>query len=536
MKISFVYYFIKISYNNHMMNKRPLVNFCLLLLLIGLGGFFFAPMARAETSAACQSFVADTTPVSEAGGTTAAGITPANTVYFLDKFGDWIKLRLFSFTQDSKINTLLDQAQERVGELEDLAEQNNLKVAYVNSIISSYNGIMAEVDERLAGLVSNGNDVEDILERIVKISAKNQLVVATLLTNVAADNYNKIYSAYNNTSDNFCTSVGAWVNRVNQCSDAVVMYQELNNNYANIVATINEAANNFADLSAGYQAASIYQEKLVALQDYLETYINGLIYYLGDSDGSVADKTYHLQNFLNSITTDSNYVEVLASQPGLIVDDTGADSSAADRGLIASLSFLQKLTAGLGGYDSPLSFALAFKTNEVNGLTGEIKQLDSLIANRRSRIAYLKDSQETCAGLEKSYRKVITNLRTNKLSKAKDLIDDIWSSLNTLDESYLTGCGLSETIKFLHNVSQNGDLFSDSNCTNSSYASELATWASQQSMVWEMMDSFHDQLINVYQAEINTYQAIRTVRASLLSAANNDLALMMMLIPMIIQI
>jgi hypothetical protein len=120
--------------------------------LFTVSGFAVQVRAAGETSATTTTADTVTTYKDE------AGITPDSILYPVDKLIDEVQVVL-SFTDASKVEALLDNAEERLGESEVMAEAGN-QIA-TEEALEAYNDTVSKVNDTLDELVEANQDSED---------------------------------------------------------------------------------------------------------------------------------------------------------------------------------------------------------------------------------------------------------------------------------------------------------------------------------------------------------------------------------------
>jgi hypothetical protein len=97
-----------------------------------------------------------------------AGVTPDSILYPIDKLIDEVQV-IFTFTDGSKVETLLSNAEERLGESEVMAEAGNKEGA--EEALKAYTETITEVNDKLDEVVKADADSEDTDkdEEVVKL-------------------------------------------------------------------------------------------------------------------------------------------------------------------------------------------------------------------------------------------------------------------------------------------------------------------------------------------------------------------------------
>jgi hypothetical protein len=94
------------------------------------------------------------------------GITPDSPFYFLDKLGKNISM-FFTFGEEAKANKALRYAEERLAEVQAMAEKN--KIREMTRAANDYEGFMEMVNERLEAAMENGTSA-NVSERLSELA------------------------------------------------------------------------------------------------------------------------------------------------------------------------------------------------------------------------------------------------------------------------------------------------------------------------------------------------------------------------------
>ncbi|MBL7021878.1 hypothetical protein ISR92_00920 [Patescibacteria group bacterium] len=489
--------------------------------------------------------------VQESSWEEEAGSTPANSFYFMDKLGDWLKLRLFSFTKDARINTLLDQAQERIGELERLQRQNNLKPNYVNRIVGSYNDIMMEVSERLTDLQAGGSDMTDIMSRLAVLSAKNKTIIAGIMTKISAQNYDAIQSAYNQSGGNFCEVVDSWVARENQCNDTILLIQESSDSFNKIAEEIANVETTSVSINNSYQQVDSYLDIVNSINTGIESSKNSFDSSLKATDLSFNEKESVLKGELDDFRGD--YFYLLNNQPSVdtAIRDIIAYSTQSIGGLVAraragtalidvalnnseisaDIGYIEKImSANLSDEKSLDNLLEDLKDAKRISIETEVNTLSSLVNKQVDEINKLEEGRNICEGLRSDFSDILDRLDTGRLSQAKNGILAMYNDMSVLDSIYLPNCGMLPVVQTLYDILVTGNALDPNNsCSSQSYIdnyiNEIVAWGEDRMDLWDTMIDQHDGLVNQLTNQLGSYEMISTnknnTRDSLDSYFNN---------------
>jgi cysteine-rich repeat protein len=502
--------------------------------------------ASAETVEECsQSLISGDISIST--NEQGAGLTPANTFYFADRFGDWMKLRLFSFTTDGKINTLLNQAQERIGELEVLQSQNNLRPQYVDSIVSSYNNKMVEIDERIVELETSNFDIVDIISRVAKMNGKNKVIIANILTSISDQNRASITDAYNNTNGSFCSTVNSWITRQNECNDSLLFNSSIDDMYNEMVGVVSDVNDRSIAVSQYFTEVDGYEDSLLAVRNDIVAQIENIDTLIQDHYSSVEEKNDEL-SALNNEFSAQPINDIINSQPSqdavelmdllslkknsslsIWIAKARASASMVDIDIANSeVSADIHVAESITGQDSGDSMDYIAKNiiqARIDGLEDEIASIDSNIDAFTDGYSVLNTNLEECSNLRADFVKIQDELEDNKISRAAVLTAGLLEDINDLDNEYLPSCGVGPMISFLHGLFENSYVLSNNDrCSTDVYVQQLVAWMENQLDYWDSMIEFHNQLAGSYDEQVTTYSTVRAGKASSLADLESRLS------------
>ncbi|OIO46434.1 MAG: hypothetical protein AUJ28_02440 [Parcubacteria group bacterium CG1_02_37_51] len=471
-------------------------NILILIVILLTMGFFNITSLRAETVAECVQDIESRQNI-EPLNEISAGITPKNIFYFLDGFGDWIKLHLFSFTTDAQINTLLEQAQERVAELESLQQSNDLSLLHINTITESYNSIMDQLDLEVQGLVESNKDISDILARVTKLNAKNNLIISQLMVRVGVSNFTPLSGVYNSTKDSLCATIDLWQDVITECNDSAFISQKLSVYY-------NDAINEIADLDASLEQISTDQAMLTDYYDQVSGVVNNintataLLNNVIDSGSiSITDKESIISSFIADVNSDGNYSNIKNSQPNsaeLVEYGLSGVLATANTSLINILNRLEDLTAvdNDQGLASFVGDVLALQSDSAESRLASIQSLSDNIGQDR---ANLLSSKNSCQALRSKFLKISDALEDSKLTSATVLLNNLQTEIDDVVSDLLPRCGVGGLVDFLSEVfAESTVLNSDGQCQSEQYLHELGQWSRNQLAYWDETISYVDDL------------------------------------------
>ena len=116
----------------------------------------------------------------QASAATSAGVTPGSFFYFFDTTFENISL-FFTFDSENKARKALEYADERLAEIEAVAEEKNPNG--VKTAIANYESNIALATEKSKEVKDKGQ-AESLLTSISDNTAKNQEVLAAVLIKV----------------------------------------------------------------------------------------------------------------------------------------------------------------------------------------------------------------------------------------------------------------------------------------------------------------------------------------------------------------
>ncbi len=503
-----------------------------------------APVINADIEECSQSLISG--DISVSSNENDAGVVPGDAMYFADRFGDWVKLRLFSFTVDAKINTLLDQAQEKIGELERLQRQNNLRPQYVDKIVTSYNNKITEINERISELEQENRDITDIVTRVSKMNGKNRVIIANILTKISEQNRASMQSIYTSTNGSYCTIVNSWINRQNECNDSVVFDAEINDIYNEMVGKVSEINDKSEAIDQYYSQVEEYKSNLLVANAGVEYQIQSLDSLIQNKDNTVADKDAELVSFKDELNggSFSNVKNFQPSQDEVNIRDllslnTNSSSSTwltkaraalamidvniANAEVMADLNFVEKV-AGQDLDNNIEVVAKNIKQARIDAMQEEIDTIDDSISTFNDGYSVLSNNKNQCSDLKKEFMQVKNALANDNISRAKEIASNLYNTVLSLDNDYLPNCGVGEMVTFLHGLFENSNVLSGNDrCSSTDYVDQLSTWIDGQNDYWDNMLGFHDELAESYREQAISYEMLRSSKVEKKSALANEL-------------
>ncbi|MFH1667761.1 MAG: DUF4215 domain-containing protein [Candidatus Komeilibacteria bacterium] len=505
----------------------------ILSIIISVLSFFNIVNVKAETVAECVQSIESMQNI-EPLNEVSAGITPKNIFYFLDGFGDWVKLHLFSFTKDAKINTLLGQAQERVAELAALQQSSDLSLLHINAITESYNDIMLQLDIEIEELADSNKDITDILARVTKLNAKNNLVLSTVMTRVGANNFVSLMGVYNSTSNNLCSTISLWQDVTEQCNDSSFIAQRLMTYYN---AAINEIAaldQELTQIIADQEGLADYYDQVSTVVDNINMTTAVLNEVIDSSQISIANKESLIASFIADINTDGNYSAVKNFQPAsAMLDEYGLAGvlATANTDLVNIFNRLEDLTA-IDNDQNLYDFVSAVMQVQSASAQSRLTNIQSLNDNIGQDRTNLLSSKNSCQALKSKFLKISDALEDNKLNSATSLLNDLRTAMDSVDSDLLPQCGVGAIVDFLADVfAESAVLNSDGQCQSQQYLAKLGQWSRNQISYWDEMISSVDDLADkvgeqqvALSSFINTQQtAVSVVQAGVASLSQRPI-------------
>lgn len=167
------------------MKKKVLT--LIIAALFTVSGFAVQAMAEGETSTT-------TTGITYKD---EAGITPDSVFYPIDKLIDEVQV-VVSFTDGSKVQAILSNAEERLGESEVMAKAGKQKAA--EKALEAYNKAVAKVNDKLDALIEAYKDSDDItkdekiaaLEEAVAVEQENSTKVLEGMSDEVSGDYEEV--------------------------------------------------------------------------------------------------------------------------------------------------------------------------------------------------------------------------------------------------------------------------------------------------------------------------------------------------------
>ena len=105
-----------------------------------------------------------------------AGVTPDSALHVFDRFGDWVRLNVFTFNKVRKAEIKAEIAEERLSELKEVIDSESEEdvIASAEALASSSaEGVQSDVEE----LSDEGRDIAGLLEKFNELSLKQQSVL-----------------------------------------------------------------------------------------------------------------------------------------------------------------------------------------------------------------------------------------------------------------------------------------------------------------------------------------------------------------------
>ena len=157
--------------------KKTILVFIISFALFGAGGVSAESAANATSSAA-----ASTTPsVAAADTLPSAGLTPRSPFYFLDRFGDWVRLNLFTFNPVKKAEVRAEIADERLAELKEVASEDPQRTDIIGELEDAIAKRMDEVHSNLENFNAKNEKVGALLKKMENLSLNSQKVMENML-------------------------------------------------------------------------------------------------------------------------------------------------------------------------------------------------------------------------------------------------------------------------------------------------------------------------------------------------------------------
>ena len=163
------------------MRYKKVFFFSLSLLVFGLLVLSASTMASATTTDDVSAAGATTTASEEPLELPDPGITPTSPFYFLDRFGDWLKLNL-TFNPVKRARVKAEILEERLSEMNKLSEEGNEEE--VQGLEQEIEEGVNELHQKAEELDKEDKPLAPVLEKIEKLSLKRQRVLERILDKV----------------------------------------------------------------------------------------------------------------------------------------------------------------------------------------------------------------------------------------------------------------------------------------------------------------------------------------------------------------
>lgn len=112
-----------------------------------------------------------------------AGTTPDSYFYFMDKFGEWLDLKL-TFNAVKKAEKKLEYASERMAEMKTLKDEGKLEKKSAEKIKTDYEELATEVSDDIDSLKSEGKDVAELIKKMEELSSEHTAKLEEVLDKV----------------------------------------------------------------------------------------------------------------------------------------------------------------------------------------------------------------------------------------------------------------------------------------------------------------------------------------------------------------
>ncbi|MFW0837580.1 MAG: DUF4215 domain-containing protein [Candidatus Komeilibacteria bacterium] len=440
------------------------------LFLTSLGLLVFMPLiANAAISNSCQEelLLTNNTDIS-LSNIEYSGMTPASGFYFLDKVGDWTKLHLFSVTTDAKLNTLLDQAEEKIGELELLQKQNNLKSRYLDILTTAYTDIMSQVDSKLAELQNKNVDMTAVMTRITQLNMRNKAILSRVLSASTSEQQSKLNLAYQQTADSFCTSINTWQERTSQCHDDIVVQQTLNSSFNNISNTISQAEQAVKNLQP---TIDIIKDRTQILDKFIQSVDAGFLDLQLLLQEKSDDREARLQKFMQYVSDwlNSEQYQLLhkdiermnnfaflvgGSQQQQTLMQNWREHDISLTRLLSRLDSLRNISIN----DEAAVIGNSLYALQLKAYDDELLALAAYIAEDKIAVEELNAEVQFCAKQFSSMNDARAYLEKDNPSRALSIFVEINKSLLNNNNKILVGCGMSDIVGNAQNILQNSQI------------------------------------------------------------------------------
>lgn len=109
-----------------------------------------------------------------------AGLTPDSPFHFMDRFGDWVRVNVFTFNKVRKAEIKAEIAEERLAELKVVVDSESAEdvIAKAEALASASS---EDVEGDLEQLSGEGRDIANLLEKFNDLSLKQQSVLERVL-------------------------------------------------------------------------------------------------------------------------------------------------------------------------------------------------------------------------------------------------------------------------------------------------------------------------------------------------------------------
>ena len=127
-----------------------------------------------------------------------AGLTPQSSYYFLDRFGDWVKLNIFTFNAVRKAEVRAGIAEERLAELNEVSEKTPEQTDIIEKLEEKIQEIVEKVNNETESLDGKNKDISRLMEILNSFSLKRHEVLERAMEKASDEAKDKIEKALEN--------------------------------------------------------------------------------------------------------------------------------------------------------------------------------------------------------------------------------------------------------------------------------------------------------------------------------------------------
>jgi cytochrome c oxidase subunit 2 len=113
-----------------------------------------------------------------------AGLTPKSPFYFVDRFGDWMRLNVFTFNPVKKAEIKTQIAEERLAELNNISQEDPKRTDIIERLEKRIQKRINEANSDAERLDAEERDISHVIEKLSDFSLKRQRVLENVIERV----------------------------------------------------------------------------------------------------------------------------------------------------------------------------------------------------------------------------------------------------------------------------------------------------------------------------------------------------------------